>query len=116
MAELGIETTKPTPTSKSDPTTKRTPRITTQATTTEKTTTSLPVLDVCKMQKFDSFMMGTDGKTYAFSGDYFWVLSVRLQLEGGPMKIASKWKELKTPINSAYTNGDGRTIFFKGSV
>jgi len=59
--------------------------------------------------------MGTDGKTYVFSGDYFWVVGVRLGVESGPTKITSKWKELKTPINSAYTNWDGRMVFFKGS-
>ena len=58
--------------------------------------------------------MGYDGKTYVFSGDYFWVLGVRLGVESGPTKITSKWKELKTPIDSAYVNGR-RTIFFKGS-
>ena len=67
------------------------------------------------MQKFDSFLMGIDGRTYAFSGDYFWVLSVRLTLESGPIKITSTWKELKTPIDSAYTNRDGRIVFFKGN-
>ena len=67
------------------------------------------------MQKFDSFMMGMDGRTYVFSGDFFWVLSVDLNIEEGPIKITSKWKELKTPINSAYTNRDGRMVFFKGS-
>ena len=76
--------------------------------------TSLPVLDICKVLKFDSFLMGYDGKTYVFSGDYFWVLGVRLGVESGPTKITSKWKELKTPIDSAYANGR-RTIFFKGS-
>ena len=67
------------------------------------------------MQKFDAFLMGTDGRTYVFSGDYFWVLSVGLEVESGPIKITSRWKELKTPINSAYTNRDGRVVFFKGS-
>ncbi|XP_073249979.1 uncharacterized protein [Porites lutea] len=76
--------------------------------------TSLPVLDICKVLKFDSFLMGYDGKTYVFSGDYFWVLGVRLGVESGPTKITSKWKALKTPIDSAYANGR-RTIFFKGS-
>lgn len=76
--------------------------------------TSLPVLDICKVSKFDSFVMGNDGKTYVFSGDYFWVLGVRLGVESGPTKITSKWKALKTPIDSAYANGR-RTIFFKGS-
>jgi len=59
--------------------------------------------------------MGMDGRTYVFSGDYFWVLSVRLSVESGPIKITSKWMELKTPINSAYTNRYGRTVFVKGS-
>ena len=68
------------------------------------------------MQKFDSFLMGMDGRTYVFSGDYFWVLSGRLTVEGGPIKITSKWKELQTPINSAYTNPrTGRTVFIKGN-
>lgn len=59
--------------------------------------------------------MGYDGKTYVFSGDYFWVLSERLKVESGPTKITLKWKEVRTPINSAYTNWDGRTVFFTGS-
>ena len=77
--------------------------------------TPLPVLDICKVLKFDSFVMGYDGKTYVFSGDYFWVLGERLGVKSGPTKIASKWKALKTPIDSAYTNWDGRTVFFKES-
>ena len=73
-------------------------------------------MDVCQVQKFDSFLMGMDGRTYVFSGDYFWVLSERLILESGPTKTTSKWKELKTPINSAYTNpSNGRTVFVKGN-
>ena len=67
------------------------------------------------MQKFDSFLMGMDGRTYVFSRDHFWVLSVKLTLESGPIKISSKWKELKTPIDSAYTNRDGRIVFFRGN-
>jgi len=59
--------------------------------------------------------MGMDGRTYVFSGDYFWVLSVRLTVESGPIKITSKWKELKTPINSAYTNLYDRIVFIKGN-
>ena len=77
--------------------------------------TPLPVLDICKVLKFDSFVMGYDGKTYVFRGDYFWVLGERLGVKSGPTKIASKWKALKTPIDSAYTNWDGRTVFFKES-
>ena len=61
-------------------------------------------------------MMSTDGRTYVFSGDYFWVLSASLNVEGGPIKITNKWKELETPIDSAYTNPDGRIVFFKGSM
>ena len=68
------------------------------------------------MKKFDSFLMGMDGRTYVFSGDYFWVLSVSLIVESGPIKIISKWKELQTPIDSAYTKRDGRIVFFKGNV
>ena len=49
-----------------------------------------PVLDICKVLKFDSFVMGYDGKTYVFSGDYFWVLGERLGVESGPTKIISK--------------------------
>lgn len=55
-----------------------------------------------------------DGRTYVFSGDYFWVLSVYLTVEGGPIKITSKWMELKTPIDCAYLNPDGRIVFVKG--
>jgi len=59
--------------------------------------------------------MGMDGRTYVFSGDYFWVLSVYLTVEGGPIKITSKWMELKTPIDCAYLKPDGRTVFVKGN-
>ncbi|KAJ7357480.1 hypothetical protein OS493_024996 [Desmophyllum pertusum] len=119
-------TTKPTTTeaTTSKPTTTEatTSKPTTiEPTTTETTTTeaetptpSLPVLDICKVEKFDSFMMGRDGRTYVFKGDYFWVLSTRLRVEKGPIKITSMWKELKTPINSAYTNRNGRIVFIKG--
>lgn len=61
-------------------------------------------------------MMGTDGRTYVFSGEYFWSLSPRLEIDEGPIKIISKWKELQTPINSVYTNRNRRTVFFKGSL
>jgi len=116
QALYGKPTPTPTPvkTSTGTATPTGTTRATTQ-TTTGKPTTRIPVLEICKVTKFDSFVMGNDGKTYVFSGDYFWVLGVRLGVESGPRKITSKWKELKTPINSAYTNRDGRTVFFKGS-
>lgn len=83
---------------------------------TEKPSSSPLVGDICNVHKFDSFMMSTDGRTYVFSGDYFWVLSASLNVEGGPIKITNKWKELETPIDSAYTNPDGRIVFFKGSI
>jgi len=116
LSSAGKPTPTPTPvkTSTGTATPTGTTRATTQ-TTTGKPTTRIPVLEICKVTKFDSFVMGNDGKTYVFSGDYFWVLGVRLGVESGPRKITSKWKELKTPINSAYTNRDGRTVFFKGS-
>ena len=81
---------------------------------TSTSATQTPVLEVCKVKKFDAFILGRDRKTYVFRGDYFWVLGTNLGVESGPTKITSKWKELKTPIDSAYTK-DRRTIFFKGS-
>ena len=109
---------KPTLTSTPSPTGTQSDMTTGAAMTggsTSAKATPLPVLNICKVLKFDSFVMGYDGKTYVFSGDYFWVLGVRLGVESGPTKITSKWKALKTPIDSAYTNWDGRTVFFKGS-
>ena len=90
----------------------------TTKTFTEKPTTPdiQPVLDICKVSKFDAFLMGTDGRTYVFSGEYFWSLSPDLEIYQGPMKIKSKWRELQTPINSVYTNSNRRTVFFKGSL
>lgn len=88
----------------------------TTLTVTETSSSSPFVGDICNMHRFDSFMMGADGKTYVFSGDYFWVLSASLSVEDGPLKVTSKWKELETPINSAYTNRDGRMVFFKGGM
>ncbi|KAM7448845.1 hypothetical protein ABFA07_003124 [Porites harrisoni] len=117
-------TTTETPTTQPETTTKATttetpttqPETTTKATTAETLTTpTTSELEICKVKKFDSFVMGYDGKTYVFSGDYFWVLSERLKVESGPTKITLKWKEVRTPINSAYTNWDGRTVFFTGS-
>lgn len=97
-----------------DTTTKPTPKVTTQPSAKEPTT-SPPILDVCKIKKFNSFLMGADGRTYVFSGDYFWVLSISLIIQSGPTKITSRWRELQTPIDSAYTNHDGRIVFFKGN-
>ena len=77
--------------------------------------TQPPVLDVCLVEKFDAFVMGLDRKTYVFSGHYFWVLGERLGVESGPTLIKSKWRELISPIDSAYTNWHGRTVFFKGN-
>lgn len=88
----------------------------TTLTVTETPSSSPFVGNICNMHRFDSFMMGADGKTYVFSGDYFWVLSASLSVEDGPLKVTSKWKELETPINSAYTNRDGRMVFFKGGI
>ncbi|XP_068683776.1 matrix metalloproteinase-16-like isoform X1 [Montipora foliosa] len=95
-----------------------TTKLTTVVTTLESLTyppTQPPVLDVCLVEKFDAFVMGLDRKTYVFSGHYFWVLGERLGVESGPTLIKSKWRELISPIDSAYTNWHGRTVFFKGN-
>ena len=58
---------KPTQTSTPSPTGTQPDMTTGTAITggsTSATATPLPVLDICKVLKFDSFVMGYDGKTY----------------------------------------------------
>lgn len=115
-ATTGISTTTPKETTKLSTETPTTTVISTKQPTKATPTPSIvAILDICQIKTFDAFVMGFDRKTYVFSGNYFWVLGVRLGVESGPTLISSKWKELNTPIDSAYTNWNGRIVFFKGN-
>ena len=69
--------------------------------------------DACTTS-FDTFFMARQ-KTYALKGHYYWVISSNVGIESGPHKIDSRWREIRKPVDAAYTNKDGRTIFFIGS-
>jgi len=66
------------------------------------------------VSNFDTFFNGPDAKTYAFSGEYFWI--VKSDAPDGPFSIANRWPGLKTPVDAAYTRpADERTVFFVGT-
>ena len=69
------------------------------------------------MSSYDTLFMDSDRKTYAFKGERYWVISSAsgAGLESGPHMISSKWKELSTPVDAAYTKQGSRTFFFRGS-
>ncbi|EDO48606.1 predicted protein, partial [Nematostella vectensis] len=73
-----------------------------------------PAVDMCKVPRYDAWLLGKDGVTYAFTGDYYFTITDPSLIGGkGPFKVADKWKELRTPIDAAYTRKDGRYVFFK---
>ena len=64
---------------------------------------------------FDTLFMDPSEKTFAFKDKHYWVISRKLGLESGPHKISSRWRELRTPVNAAFTRKDRKTVFFTGS-
>ena len=70
--------------------------------------------DACTTS-FDTFFMDAARRTYAFKGQYYWVIGHNAGLESGPHKIDSRWREIREPVDAAFTRRDGRTIFFIGS-
>ena len=105
---------KPTPTPHHRST--ESPRTNTQAPVTARPKpTRAPYLPDACTTSFDTFFMDAARRTYAFKGQYYWVIGRYAGLESGPHKIISRWRELRKPVDAAFTRNDGRTVFFIGS-
>ena len=83
---------------------------------TEKPRTEEPIPvepDVCDVLSYDAFFVGADGKTYAVTGAYYWIIGRRAGVESGPHRLADRFPSLQTPVDAAFTK-NGKTTFFKG--
>jgi YHS domain-containing protein len=63
-----------------------------------------------------AFVWGANGKTYLFSGNYYWRYNealARMDI-GYPAKINDSWVGVPNNMDAAMTWINGRTYFFKG--
>ncbi|XP_043469115.1 matrix metalloproteinase-14 isoform X3 [Leptopilina heterotoma] len=70
---------------------------------------------LCSDPKVDTMFNSAEGHTYAFKGQYYWMLTAEGIASGYPKLISSSWKGLPGNIDAAFTYKNGKTYFFKGS-
>uniref|UniRef100_S4RAE6 Matrix metallopeptidase 19 n=1 Tax=Petromyzon marinus TaxID=7757 RepID=S4RAE6_PETMA len=72
------------------------------------------VPDPCTAQ-LDAITMGPDGRTYAFSGAYCWVVTDTGVQQGYPVATSSLWSGLPASLSAAaHSKHTGHTFFFAG--
>ncbi|KAK3726615.1 hypothetical protein QZH41_010980 [Actinostola sp. cb2023] len=75
-----------------------------------------PHVDECRLSKYDAWLYDDqDDKTYAFAGEYYFIVNPRtVGVMEGPLKIADKWKHVRTPVSAVYKRADRSIVFFSG--
>ncbi|KAK3727483.1 hypothetical protein QZH41_006424 [Actinostola sp. cb2023] len=75
-----------------------------------------PHVDECRLSKYDAWLYDDqDDKTYAFAGEYYFIVNPHtVGVMEGPLKIADKWKHVRTPVSAVYKRADRSIVFFSG--
>ena len=83
--------------------------------TTSPATTEGTQSGLCSDSSFDTIFRSSEGQTYVFRGDNYWLLTSEAVAPGYPRSISSDWS-LPSNIQAAFTWRDtGATYLFSGS-